>query len=381
MVMRHLLYMKDEIIRSRNKLHGVVYKTLLKPIFFSQDPERVHDSVSKLGAIAGMTPLGRAAISLCYGYSNSALETEVAGIGFSNPVGLAAGFDKNAELLNILPSVGFGFVEAGSITAKSCAGNPKPRLWRLKDSKSLVVYYGLKNDGADVISKKLQDKDFKIPVGTSLAMTNCKDNLDVEKAIDDYAYSFKKFADIGAYTTVNVSCPNTEGGQTFSDPNNLDKLLSVLDPISTQKPIFVKISPDHTIESLDKTIDVILKHRVHGVISGNLTKNRVNEKIIDKSVPEKGGLSGKPVQDLSDKTIAHIYKRAGDKLVIIGCGGVFTAEDAYKKIKLGASLVQLITGMIYEGPQLVSEINRGLAELLKKDGHTTVNDAVGSSVE
>lgn len=370
--------MKEIAIRSRNKAISSAYKYFLKPLFFLNDPEVVHDHMTAVGKILGKFKLGRAVAKELFGYQNPILEQEVLGITFKNPTGLSAGFDKNAELTDILPSVGFGFAEIGSITGNPCSGNPKPRLWRLKKSKSLLVYYGLKNDGAEAISKKLHGKRFEIPMGMSVAMTNCEDNLDIDKAIADYAKAFALMEPSAAYLTVNISCPNTQGGQPFVAPDKLEKLLKVLDEIPTTKPIFIKLSPDLSDAELDALLEVARAHRVHGIICTNLTKKRDGEKILDENVPEKGGLSGKVVQELSDKMLAYIYKKEGQRFVLVGCGGVFNAEDAYKKIRLGATLVQMITGMIFEGPQVISEINQGIVKLLKRDGFTSIKDAIGA---
>ena len=341
------------------------------------DPEFVHHHIIGAGKMLGRHSFTKNLISNLFEYQNPILEQNVLGINFKNPIGLAAGFDKNAELVDILPSVGFGFTEVGSITGYPSTGNAKPRLWRLKKSKGLVVYYGLKNDGCDVISKRLQDRKFGNVVGTSVAMTNCEANLDTETAIKDYAKAFSAFTNIGDYFTINISCPNAQGGQPFVNHEKLDKLFNSIDTIQTSKPIFIKLSPDLNISEIDKLLEVVSKHRIHGFICTNLTKPRNNPKILDKNVPETGGISGKPVQELADNLLAYIYKKTNGKYAMIGCGGVFNAEDAYKKIRLGASLVQLATGMIFEGPQLIGEINQGLVRLLKRDGFSCVAEAVG----
>lgn len=360
------------------KLFRWKYKHILKPAFFMLDPEVVHDRMIGVGKMLGKFSATRKITSAYFNYENPILEQTVLGINFKNPVGLAAGFDKNAELLQILPSVGFGFVEIGSITGYPCEGNKKPRLWRLKKSKGLVVNYGLKSDGCEVIAKRLENKKFRNVIGTSVAMTNCQANLDIETAIKDYAKAFTALSKIGDYFTINISCPNAHGGQPFVDHEKLDKLLTVIDTIPTDKPIFIKLSPDLEMSEVDNILNVIEKHTIHGIICSNLTKPRNNPKIVDDNVPEKGGISGKPVQDLSDKLISYIYQKTKERYVLIGVGGVFNAEDAYKKIKLGATLVQIITGMIFEGPQLIGEINRGLVELLAKDGFKNITEAVGS---
>ncbi len=360
-------------------IHGL-YTRLLKPIFFQSDPEMVHDRMAYLGSKLGSNKLTRMITSGLFNFKNESLSQEILGITFKNPIGLSAGFDKNAELTDILPSVGFGFAEVGSITGEKCEGNPKPRLWRLPKSKSLLVYYGLKNDGCVSIAKKLENKKFSIPVGISVAMTNCKETSVIENGINDFAKAFKVMEPLASYITVNISCPNTLGGQPFIEPNNLDNLFNTLDTIQTVKPVFIKLSPDLSNEETDQILNVAHKHRIQGIICTNLSKKRDNPEIVDSHVPAVGGMSGKVVQEMSDDLIAYIYKKEGKRFVIVGSGGVFTAEDAYKKIRLGASLIQLITGMIFEGPQVISEINRGLVELLKKDGFTHISQAIGVDI-
>jgi dihydroorotate dehydrogenase len=333
-----------------------------------------------IGVFLGKFKITRFITKLTFGYSNKMLEQEILGIKFKNPVGLSAGFDKNAQLTQILPSVGFGFEEVGSITGEQCKGNEGTRLWRLKNSKSLLVYYGLKNDGADVISKRLKDKNFRIPIGISIAKTNSPETCETETGIADYLKAYKAFENIGAYFTVNISCPNTFGGQPFTDPEKLEKLLVEIKKLPKSKPIFVKISPDLPNEQIDQIIKVVDKSNIDGFIISNLTKNRDNKNIKDKLPSDHGGMSGKIVEDLANDLISYVYHKTEGRYLIIGSGGVFTAEDAYKKIKLGASLVQMITGMIFEGPQVISEINRGLVKLLKKDGYKNISEAVGKTI-
>ncbi len=369
--------MKENLIYARNLINRIGYKAVFKRIFFRIDPEIVHDRMTGNGILLGSNFLTRKFISLMFSYSNRKLEQNIFGINFPNPIGLAAGFDKDAQLTNILPSVGFGFAEVGSITGELCGGNPKPRLWRLKKSKGLVVYYGLKNEGCKKISKRLRNKKFKIPIGTSIAKTNSKKTVSDKVGIEDYVKAYKMFTDIGDYFTINISCPNVYGGQPFTDGNRLDKLLKKIDVIRTKKPNFLKISPDLSKKEIDEIIKVSKNYRIDGFVCANLTKNRDNKKIVDKDVQKKGGMSGKVVEDLSNDLIKYIYKKTKGKYVIIGCGGVFTAEDAYKKIRLGASLIQLITGMIFEGPQLISEINQGLVKLLERDKLSNISQAIG----
>ena len=389
--------MNNAAVSLRNKIIHGLYVRALKPLFFLRDPEKVHDRMIRTGAFLGRFSVGRAVTRSFFDYEDASLSQNILGITFKNPVGLAAGFDKNAELTDILPAVGFGFVEVGSITGEKCGGNAKPRLWRLPKAKSLAVYYGLKNDGCETIATRLRSKvgaeeglenrpggkKFAIPMGMSVAMTNCKNNLVTANAIKDFAKAFRVMEPIGDYVTVNISCPNTEGGMPFIVADKADQLFDALDQIQTPKPIFVKFSPDLSKQEVDALLNVVHKHRIHGIICTNLTKKFDVSKLreVDQGMPDiKGGLSGKAVQARSDDLLGYIYKKEGRKYILVGCGGVFTAEDAYKKIKLGASLVQMITGMIFEGPQVIGEINRGLAELIKKDGFTNISQAVGTGL-
>ena len=376
--------MNTEIIRLRNKLYRAIYQGIFKPFFFTQDPEFIHDQITSFGAFLGKHRFTKWLVRALLCYKDKRLEQNILGINFKNPVGLAAGFDKDAQLTNIIPSVGFGFMEIGSITGEPCQGNPKPRLWRLPKSKSTIVWYGLKNNGAETISQRLKKLKFDIPIGTSIAKTNSAQTIETSAGINDYKKAFSYFTDIGDYFAVNISCPNAYGGEPLCESAKLESLLNELDKIPTKKPVFLKISPDLELSEIDKIIETAKKHRVHGFIISNLPKDkkfmRVDEEEFKKNYPGKGGVSGKAVEEISNKLIAYVYQKTKGKFIIIGCGGIFSAEDAYKKIKLGASLVQLITGMIFEGPQVISEINRGLSELLKRDDYTSIRDAIGVDV-
>lgn len=357
------------------------YRFVLKPIFFQIDPEVVHDQMTGVGAMLGRHDQMRRMTSFFFEYQNPVLEQDILGIHFQNPIGLSAGFDKNGRMLDILPSVGFGFGEIGSVTGEPCAGNPKKRLWRLPKMRGLVVNYGLPNDGSRVIAERLRGKKFRFPVGISLAKTNCEACAVDHVGIQDYLKGLKAMADIGDYYTINVSCPNAFGGQPFQTAESMDWLLTALDTIETTKPVFVKLSPDTSLEDVDGIVSVAERHRVQGFIISNLTKQYDRLGIaeeMEKRGAITGGISGKPMEELANALLFAFYKRCGKRFVLIGCGGVFTAEDAYRKIKNGASLVQLITGMIYEGPQLIGELNKGLVQLLKRDGYVSIKDAIGA---
>lgn len=364
------------------KLQSLAYQKLIKPLVFKRDPETVHDGFTLLGRVIGGVWPFRALARRLYRYDNAMLEQDILGIHFKNPVGLSAGFDKNAQLTKAMAAVGFGFEEVGSITGESCAGNPKPRLWRLPKSKSLVVYYGLKNDGAEVISSRLKVVNFPLPIGISVARTNDASTVDLQAGINDYVKAFRAFTEIGQYFTVNISCPNTCGGEPFTTPDRLEPLLIELDKIPTSKPIFIKMPADISTSELDGLVAVCRQHRVHGFILSNLTKKRDRPELDQTEIAniDKGGISGRATFEASNALIEHLYRSTKGEFVIIGTGGIFCAADAYEKIRRGASLVQMITGMIYEGPQVIGEINRGLVDLLHRDGFKNIGEAIGSGV-
>ena len=373
--------MGDTFCAVRDNINHFLYKNVAKPIFFRMDPEDVHGHVLKTGKIIGNYKLLQAWLKFTCGYENKALHQELKGITFKNPIGLAAGFDKNAELTDTLPYMGFGWGEVGSITGERCEGNPRPRLWRLPKSEGLVIYYGLKNDGCEAIAERLKDKTFAMPIGVSVAKTNCADTVDLKAGIADYVKAYRTFLekDIGVYYTVNISCPNAFGGQPFTDEKKLDALFTELNKIPKKKPVFLKLSPDLTKEQMDGIIKMTKKHDIDGLICCNLTKKKKDNPLIkDPLVSDKGGISGKVVEGLADDMIRYMYKKTKGSVVIVGCGGVFTAEDAYRKIRAGSSLIQMITGMIFRGPQVIGEINRGLVKLLKRDGFNTISEAVGA---
>ncbi|MEK6969067.1 MAG: quinone-dependent dihydroorotate dehydrogenase [Nanoarchaeota archaeon] len=358
----------------------MIYTKLIQPVLFKIDPEQIHDLALLLGKTFGKFSLTRQLTKTCFYYKNKKLTQTIAGIKFVNPVGLAAGFDKEAEMMQILPSLGFGFEEIGSITAKPCRGNPKPRLWRLPKYKSIVVNYGLKNQGCKIIAEKLKKKKLVFPVGINIAKTNCPETVNPEAGVNDYIESFLTMEPYADYLTINISCPNAYGGQLFSDPKYLEKLLSKIDRVKTKNPVFIKISPELSLKQLDELLSICGKHTLTGFVVSNLIKDRSKLTIPPQEFAKVGigGLSGKILQKHSDELISYIYQKTKGKYVIIGSGGIFTAKDAYEKIIRGASLLQLLTGMIYEGPAVIKKINKGLVELLKKDGFENIAEAVGS---
>ena len=367
------------------KLIGFFYRTFLKPFLFRKDPEIVHDNMLALGERLGRSSSARFLISKTLRYENEVLRQRLCGIDFANPVGLAAGFDKNGKLTDILPCVGFGFEEIGSVTYEPCAGNPKPRLGRLPKSRGIVVHYGLPNEGAGHVLENLSGRKFIFPLGISIAKTNSPKTADKNAGIADYAGGFALAAQskVGDYITLNISCPNAYGGEPFTNARDLEDLLATLSRIQNKKPVFIKLPADISESECGELLSVCKKYSMSGIIVSNLTKDRlspaVDQNEIRASLPN-GGISGKPTFEKSNKLIGFACEYFKNDFVIVGCGGIFSAEDAYQKIRLGASLVQLITGMIFEGPQLIAEINRGLVRMLKRDGFANIREAVGVDI-
>ncbi len=372
---------KPPQLSAREKLSKRSY-SLAKKIIFRFDSEKAHDFFVNAGESLGSSKLAKSSISKLLNFQHSSLKQNILGINFRNPVGLAAGFDYDGRLTQILPDLGFGFETIGSITLKPYAGNPPPRLGRLIKSKSLLVNKGLKNSSTSELIAKLSKKKFQFPLGISVAKTNCKETANDEAAIKDYASSLNllKKSNIGDFYELNISCPNAFGGETFTTPKKLSVLLKKIDSLKLQKPLFLKMPVDFSEKETDALCNAASKYNVQGLIFGNLTKNRKNPSFNKEEIANatKGNFSGIPTQNLSNNLIRFAYKNYSSRFIIIGCGGIFSAEDAYKKIKLGASLVQLITGMIYEGPSIISEINHGLVQLLERDGFSNISEAIGT---
>lgn len=374
------------MVRLLSELTGSVYKRMLKPLLFLQKPDTIHTRLLRMGSLFQRVPAITWLISSVWAYQNrSRLEQTIDGVTFSNPIGLSAGFDKNIQLPGILQSVGFGFMTGGSVTHKQCAGNPRPWFYRLPKSKSLVVHVGLANDGASIIRERLRSQPKKwlnnFPLVVSVAKTNSQETCNDTEAIADYVGSLEMFRNepsVAAFE-INISCPNTYGGEPFTTPERLTQLLDAVDALQLQQPVWVKMPINLPWKEFNALLGVITTHKILTVTIGNLNKDRAHTKLHDV-LPDTmlGNLSGLPTQQLSDALISKTYAAYGDRLHIIGVGGVFTAEDAYRKICLGASLVGLVTGVIFEGPQLIGQLNRELVELLEKDGFHDISQAVGS---
>ena len=391
-MLKNLLLMKfdrKDKINAMLFLYTSLYKNIVRRIFFLFDPELVHNFVTAQGELLGKSQTLRNFLGKLFSYKSPTIKQRVTGINFESPIGLAAGFDYEAKVVKILPALGFGFNTVGTITNLPYGGNPRPMLGRLPKSKSLMVNKGFKNPGAKKTAEKLSKLNFKIPLGISIGMTNPGKTLSKAKsasggqktAIEDILSAFKIFESSNiknSYYELNISCPNLMTKVSFYPPKNLDELLTAIDKLNLSKPAFVKMPINETDEATLKMLEVITQHRIAGVIFGNLQKDRNDPAILKEEIKWKvGNFSGKPTEKRSNELIALAYKHYKGKLIIIGCGGIFSAEDAYRKIKLGATLVQLITGLIYEGPLLVTKINNDLPKLLKQDGFKNISDAIG----
>ena len=376
------------LIGIRNWFMWAGFQTI-RPLIFLMEPEQAHYSLKRVGVFLGKFWLTRKLTSLLMNYKHDSLNITVDGIDYKNPVGLSAGFDKDGELTKIYPHIGFGLAELGSFTGEICPGNPGKRLFRMIKSKAIVVWYGLNNEGSEKISSRLSGEDFgDLRVGINAANSNLTPEFILEDSIADYLKTMKLFKDVGDYYDVNISCPNTQDGEPFVDKDNLDTLLTAINeeirPIS-DKPIYVKLAADMTLDEINIIVDACVEHGMDGVVCTNLAKPQYNSEhrpeeypTVDGRLPEgKGAMSGLPLQRISTNVIRHVYRRTRGKLTIIGVGGIFTAKDAYEKITSGASLLHMITTMIFDGPQNINEINRGLVNLLKKDGFDSIEDAVG----
>ncbi len=338
-----------------------MYKTLIRPLLFRLQPETVHHLVVILiksaFVIPGIKPLFRS----LYRVRDEKLEREVFGLKFENPVGLAAGFDKNAAFFNQFSAFGFSFIEIGTVTPLGQPGNPKPRSFRLPLDKALINRMGFNNHGARAAADKLRKRRCKIIIGGNLGKNTATAN---ENAVADYSAVFSELYDVADYFVVNVSCPNITDLSHLQDREQLKGILSELSRIrmekSLRKPVLVKISPDLNNQQIDDVIDLIEEYEMDGVIAANtsITRNglKSSPKLVDKI--GKGGLSGGPLRERSTEIIRYIHTKTAGKLPIIGVGGIMSPEEAIDKLNAGASLVQIYTGFIYEGPGLVRRINK-----------------------
>ena len=363
---------------------------VLRPLLFQLDPEWAH-KVSLWAARLAQ----RAAPSLVesrYGFEEERLKQRLWGTTFPNPVGLAAGVDKNARAVPFWEAVGFGFVEVGSVSAQPASGNPRPRAFRLPADHALINRMGLNNDGAEAVAERLERgrSERSRPLGINLAKTHDPDIMG-GAALDDFRASFRQLRGQAEYVVLNVSCPNAEDGTTFEDPAALDTLLDAIHDEQAAPglavPVLIKLSPPLTDRvvldtRLEEILAVAQDHEVDGFIATNTAPDRKNLQASSDRLAEigDGGLSGRPLADRATRMVGYLYQGTGGDIPIIGVGGVQDAASAYAKIRAGASLVQLYTALVYEGPTVIREIKEGLAERLSDDGYASIDEAVGAEV-
>jgi len=345
-----------------------MYKSVLKPLLFLLSPEKAHNFSTKSFGVLNAVPILGSLVRKMLAYENKSLRKTVFGIDFPNPVGLAAGFDKDGKYINSFSKLGFGFYEVGTVTPLGQIGNDKPRLFRLPNDEALINRMGFNNGGVDTLLESLKNvKNRKdIIIGGNIGKNKLTPN---ENAVDDYLICFKKLFDHVDYFVVNVSSPNTPGLRSLQEKGPLSHILNTLQAENRvkgrAKPILLKIAPDLTEGQLDDIIEIVQDTKLAGIIATNTTIERNlpnSDKAMVKNIGN-GGLSGRPVADRSTEVIAYIAKKSEGKIPIIGVGGINSAKEAQRKLDAGASLVQLYSALVYEGPFLVKRIKKGLTNI------------------
>lgn len=342
-----------------------LYHFFIKPYMFGLDAEKAHYKTVSLFRFALSMPFGKSIIKSLYNFQSPKLERTLFGLTFKNPVGLAAGFDKDGKFYKEMSTLGFGFIEIGTVTPKPQEGNPKPRLFRLKEDEGLINRMGFNNDGVDALVDRLKKfKPKNVILGGNIGKNKVTPN---EEAINDYVICFEKLFDHIDYFVVNVSSPNTPGLRDLQDKGPLTAILSKLMDLNNEKqspkPILLKIAPDLTDSQLDDIIDIVEETKIAGVIATNTTISREGLKTPNEKIKEigNGGLSGNPVKARSTEVIAYLHNKSNGAFPIIGVGGIDGPEAAKEKLTAGASLIQVYSGFVYQGPELVKDINKALA--------------------
>ncbi len=356
---------------------------LIRPILFELDTELIHRLALSMLALIMWIGFVRAIFARYFKIKSPVLEQRLWGIDFENPVGLAAGFDKNAKHINALSALGFGSIEVGTITALAQDGNPRPRLFRLPRDHALLNRMGFNNEGSQSVANRLQQTNIENVLGINLGKSRI---VEISDALPDYETSFERLFNYGDYFVVNVSSPNTPGLRDLQQRGPLLALLQGLQTLNKKlaternkspRPLLVKISPDLSDQALDDILAIVLQCKIAGIIATNTTTERDNLRSAEQAFLGTGGVSGLPVQDRARAIVSRIYTKTHGRLPIIGVGGIFDAEDALQMIEAGASLVQIWTGFVYEGPMAVRRINRDLIRLCDERGYAHIRDAIG----
>ncbi len=338
-----------------------MYRNILRPLLFLFPPEFIHRMVSFILPGFFRIPGTASLVKKTYRVNHPKLERNLFGLRFPNPVGIAAGFDKEARLYNALANFGFGFIEIGTVTPKGQKGNPKPRLFRLPKDKALINRMGFNNDGVEAFAHNLKKNHPKVIIGGNIGKNTATPN---DKAAEDYCYCFEKLYDLVDYFVINISCPNIKDLSGLQDKGNMLNLLQAIQKINFskpgKKPVLLKISPDLNASQLDEVLDIVTETKLDGIIATNTSSLREGLSSGTEKLEKigQGGLSGKPLQNKSINIIEYIHKKSKGRIPIIGVGGIFTSYDAIKALEAGANLVQVYTGFIYEGPTIAKTINK-----------------------
>ncbi|MFB6141414.1 MAG: quinone-dependent dihydroorotate dehydrogenase [Halosimplex sp.] len=346
---------------------------IAKPLLFSLPAETAHAVGHGALGVAGHAPLDRA-LARRYVVDDPRLRVDALGRSFPNPVGVAAGFDKNAEAVRGLAALGFGHVEVGGVTAVPQSGNPRPRMFRLRADDAVINRMGLNNDGVEVIGRRLRALEAPVPVGVNIAKS---EHVAPADAPADYRATYEAVAAGGDFFVVNVSCPNSQGFEELQNRESMEAILTELQDAGAA-PLLVKLSPDLPEPAVADALDLVTDLGLDGVVATNTSTERP-ETLESPNRAETGGLSGRPIEARATEVTRFVAERVD--VPVIGVGGVATAEDAYRKIRAGASLVQLYTAFVYRGPSIAREINRGLLDLLERDGFDSVAAAVGADLD
>jgi dihydroorotate dehydrogenase (fumarate)/dihydroorotate dehydrogenase len=375
------LQRSQDLEKKAMRMSMVLYERVIRPLAFRFDAERMHNASLAMLARVGRSRWLREHYWRKYQVNDSRLTRQVGGLTVANPIGLAAGYDKNGVAVSGLESLGFGFLEIGSVSADASEGNPKPRLFRVPGHRAIVVNYGLPNVGAEAVVGNLNHIERRIPLGINLVNTNRLRCESEDVVMDDFQRAVKLTKDVADYLVLNLSCPNTESGREFfADRKYVVRLLELLSSEALSKPLFLKVSPLGGVAAIESLLEAVDPFRfVTGFIFNTPGGKPDGLGLTDQQTRDMPGAVTGPIHEATmNEAIANLYRRMDhQRFHIIGVGGVFTAEDAYRKIRLGASLVQLYTALVYRGPGVVREINRGLVDLLKRDGMSGIGDAVG----
>jgi len=341
-----------------------MYKLIIRPLLFKLSPERVHHLIITLVKFGFKIPGIKPLITACYSVKHPKLKREVCGLAFQNPVGLAAGFDKNADFYHEFAAFGFSHIEVGTVTPKGQPGNPKPRSFRIPKDKGLINRMGFNNNGAQACQRKLAQRNTaNMLIGGNIGKNTLTPN---EEALNDYTYVFKALYNHVDYFVVNLSCPNIKDLRKLQDQDStiaiLKEIMRIREDKTTKRPIFLKISPDLSNEQLDGVLETVKLTGIDGIVATNTTVSRADLNTSQDKIARigDGGLSGAPLRKRSTEIIRYLAEKTENKLPIIGVGGIMTKEDAIEKLKAGASLIQVYSGFIYEGPGLVKRINKAL---------------------